>query len=293
MKSLFITGHTGFVGRKLVADFRNQYDLSLYKKGSDFIITQDVVIHLAAKSQDLKKCDTIEFYYEVNVNLTKKIFDAFLKSKASTFIMFSSVKAVADRVDGVLTEDTIPKPFTNYGKSKLEAEKYILSKDLGEGKKLFILRPCLIHGPGNKGNLSLLYNIIAKGIPWPFGLFLNKRSYTGIDNLLFVVRELVNRNDINSGIYNVADVESISTNDLFLKISKSIGMKPKIWDVPKSLIYFLAKIGDTLHLPINSERLQKLTESYEVDSSKIIKAIGKKFPYSAVDGFEKTLNYFK
>lgn len=293
MKSLFITGHTGFVGIKLVADFQNQYDISLYEKGSEFIISQDVIIHLAAKSQDLKKSDSPELYYEVNVNLTKKIFDAFLESNATTFIMFSSVKAAADRVDGILTEDTIPKPVTDYGKSKWEAEKYILSKKLGEEKKIFILRPSLIHGPGNTGNLSLLYKIVSRGIPWPFGSFLNKRSYCGIDNLLFVVRELINRNDISSGIYNIADSESISTNDLILEISKSKGIKPKIWKIPKSLITFLAKIGDTLHLPINSERLQKLTESYEVDSSKIIKAIGKNFPNSAFDGFEKTFSNFK
>ena len=78
----------------------------------------------------------------------------------------SSVKAVADVVDGILTEDVIPNPKTVYGKAKLAAEVYILSKEIPENKRVYILRPCMIHGPNNKGNLNLLYSLVSKGIPW-------------------------------------------------------------------------------------------------------------------------------
>ena len=70
----------------------------------------------------------------------------------------STVKAVADEVKGILSEDEIPNPKTHYGISKRKAEEYLLSKELPLGKRLYILRPCMIHGPGNKGNLNLLFN---------------------------------------------------------------------------------------------------------------------------------------
>lgn len=89
------------------------------------------------------------------------MFDKFLVSNIRDF-SFSSVKAVADTVDNVLDEELIAKPLTAYGRSKREAEEYILNQTLPEGKRLFIIRPCMIHGPGNKGNLNLLYNVVKK-----------------------------------------------------------------------------------------------------------------------------------
>ncbi|MEI5579362.1 SDR family oxidoreductase, partial [Streptomyces brasiliscabiei] len=86
----------------------------------------------------------------------------------------------ADQVVGELVEDVIPNATTHYGKSKLLAEKYILTKQIPESKRVYVLRPCMIHGPGNKGNLNLLYNLVSKSIPWPLGAFDNKRSFCSI-----------------------------------------------------------------------------------------------------------------
>ena len=69
------------------------------------------------------------------------------------------------------------KPSNYFGQSKLLAEEYILSKEIPNDKHVYILRPCMIHGPGNKGNLNLLYKIVSKNIPWPLGAFENKRSF--------------------------------------------------------------------------------------------------------------------
>ena len=103
--------------------------------------------------------------------------------------MLSSVKAAADEINGELTEEIIPKPSTHYGKSKLLAEEYILSKVLPPGKRVYIIRPCMIHGPGNKGNLNLLYQLVRKNVPWPLASFDNKRSFCSIENLCFVIKE--------------------------------------------------------------------------------------------------------
>ncbi len=291
MKHIFITGN-GFVGKNLIQYIGDRNSITIHKRGENFSISSNVVIHLAGKAHDVKNAANPNDYYQVNTELTKEIFDAFLSSDAKIFITLSSVKAVADKLELALTEDYTPNPITHYGKSKLLAEQYILNKSIPEGKRVYILRPCMIHGPGNKGNLNLLYKIVSKGFPWPLGAFENKRSFCSIDNLCFIINELINNETIPFGLYNVADDEPLATNDLIKLIAESQGKKYHILNLPKSIIKFLSKLGDFLKLPLNSERLNKLTETYIVSNKKIITAINKPLPLSAKKGLMKTLNSF-
>ena len=289
---IYLTGSSGFVGTSFINFFKAD-NIIRYNRGDKFKIdTSSAVIHFAGKAHDLKKTSNFEEYYQVNTDLTKEVFDAFLDSDAKVFVTLSSVKAVADEVEGVLTEEYIPNPITHYGKSKLLAEQYILSKDIPEGKRIYILRPCMIHGPGNKGNLNLLYKLVSQGVPWPLGSFENKRSFCSIENLVFIIKELIERDDIPSGVYNVADDEALSTNDVISILTKSQNRKPKIWRISKKLIQIIAKIGNLLKLPLNGERLQKLTDSYIVSNQKIKSAIGKPLPVSSKEGLLKTFKSF-
>jgi nucleoside-diphosphate-sugar epimerase len=292
MKSLFLTGGSGFVGGNLIKLFCSFYEIERYKKGGLIKVDQDVIIHLAGKAHDLKNVSSFDKYYKVNTELTKEIFDAFLTSKAKVFITLSSVKAVADEVEGELTEAFTPNPFTHYGKSKLLAEQYILSHPIPDGKRVYILRPCMIHGPGNKGNLNLLYSLVSKGLPWPLGLFENSRSYISIENLCFIIKDLIEREDIPSGVYNVADDVPLSTNEVIHMIAESKGKKAIILNLSQTLIKMLASVGDLLKLPLNSERLQKLTESYLVSNAKIKEALGKQLPVSSKEGLMRTFQSF-
>ena len=293
MRSIFLTGSNGFVGNYLKSYFNKQYLFFNYQRNNDINISQDVVIHLAGKAHDLKNVSLASDYYFINCDLTKKVFDTFLVSDAKVFIFLSSVKAAADQIDIPLTEDHIPNPITHYGKSKLLAEEFILRNQIPKGKRVYILRPCMIHGPGNKGNLNLLYKIVSVGLPWPLGEFKNKRSFCSIDNLCFIINELIENVNIPSGVYNIGDDESISTNELINLISVALGKKTHIWNVPQSLIKSLSKIGDILNLPLNNERLHKLTETYIVSNNKIINAINKPLPISANEGLIRTFNSFK
>jgi len=289
---IYLTGSSGFVGSSFLKYFKN-VSIRVSYRGNEFLINNaKVVIHLAGKAHDIKKTSNPDEYYQVNTELTKKVFDAFIASEAKVFITLSSVKAVADEVQGELTEEHIANPITHYGKSKLLAEQYILSKDIPRGKRLYILRPCMIHGPGNKGNLNLLYKLTSKGIPWPLGAFENERSVCSIDNLLFIINELIERDDIPSGVYNVADNDPMDTNMLIRLIAKSKNRNAKIWKISKKLIILLAKFGDLAGTPLNSERLQKLTQNYVVSNKKILTAIEKELPLKAPDGMMKTLNSF-
>ena len=292
MKRVFITGSTGFVGTYLQSYFRNQYLFLRYSRNTKIFINQDAVLNFAGKAHDLKKTSNSNKYYEVNTDLTQKIFDAFLDSDAKVFITLSTVKAIADQVIGNLTEEEVANPVTHYGKSKLLAEQYILSKEIPMGKRIYILRPCMIHGPGNKGNLNLLYNLVSKGYPWPLGDFENKRSFCSIENLCFIIKELIEREDIPSGVYNIADDVPLSTNDVIRLIADSTGKKARIFYFNKSFISLLARLGDLFKLPLNSERLRKLTESYLVSNDKLKKALGKPLLISSKEGLLKTFVSF-
>jgi len=318
----------------------------------------DAVIHLAGKAHDTRNTSDPQSYFDVNVGLTKRVLEAWgggeetTKDTKSTegdavvvarqdaktqmkFVLFSSVKAVADRVEGVLTEDAVPAPRTPYGQSKLEAEELIRSslvhycgsalvaddqKVDGEGQKTegsgcetiggakptnalmnfrtnelsyYILRPCMIHGPGNKGNLNLLYGLAKKGLPWPLGAFENRRSFASVGNVCAVVEGLL-KGDVEPGVYQVADDEALSTNELIGLMADTMDKRARIWRVPKGLMRILARVGDVLRLPLNSERLKKLTESYVVSNAKIKAALGwERMPVDAREGMRRTIMSFE
>jgi len=271
----------------------------------------DAIIHLAGKAHDTKNKSAADVYFKVNTGLTKKIFDWYLAHpSAKKFIQFSTVKSAADRVEGeYLTEECIPTPVGPYGESKIEAENYIIEKFAPEalarpfhnftdedavvtGKKVYIMRPCMIHGPGNKGNLNLLYGVVSKGIPWPLGAFENRRSFTSIGNLQEVIKGLLTK-DVTSGIYHMGDDEALSTNELIEVICSALGKKSRIWNIHRGLMNGIAKIGDVLHLPLNSQRMQKLTENYVVSNAKIKAALGMtQMPVRAKDGLKETIKSF-
>lgn len=326
--NILITGVHGFVGSNLVkalAPENTIYGLDIVVPEKEGVVKTfswdelgsidfphiDAIIHLAGKAHDTRNKSAADVYFKINTGLTQCIFDWYLANKsAKKFIFFSTVKSASDRVEEkYLTEECIPTPVGSYGESKIKAENYIIEhfapealkrpyhnfddKDsIMKGKQVYIMRPCMIHGPGNKGNLNLLYGVVSKGIPWPLGTFENRRSFTSIENLCVVIEGLLTK-DVASGIYNMGDDESLSTNELIAVICNALGKRAHIWHLPKGLMNGMAKMGDILHLPLNSERLTKLTENYVVSNAKIKKALGiDKMPIRAEEGLAQTIKSF-
>jgi len=299
MKNILITGGTGFVGKNLIGHlmqkgFQNIQTLNLREPLPAVLPISNAIIHLAGKAHDLKNASNPQEYFDINYGKTKELFDLFLKSTVQDFIFFSSVKASADTVEGVLTEAAISNPNTPYGKSKLQAENYVLSQELPAGKRLIILRPCMIHGPGNKGNLNLLYQVVQKGIPYPLAAFNNQRSFLSISNLNFIIEQILANAAIPGGVYNVADDEPLSTNAVIQLLGEVSGSKTRLWKIAPGIIKALATVGDKLHLPLNSERLKKLTESYVVSNQKIKQALHiPALPVSSREGLKVTFKSFR
>jgi nucleoside-diphosphate-sugar epimerase len=299
MMKVNITGSTGFVGVNLINYLSSKSykieNLNLrnanWKSNNNF--ESIAIIHLAGKAHDVKNTSNTKEYFDVNTKLTKELFNAFLESNCRDFIFFSSVKAAADIAEEAVTEEAVLHPKTAYGQSKLQAEQYILSKALPEGKRVFIIRPSMIHGPGNKGNLNLLFQLVSKGFPWPLGAFQNQRSFCSIDNVCYIINQILEREDIPSGVYNLADDETLSTNELIELIAATKNKKTRILPIPKKLIYTIAKIGDVLHLPLNTERLDKLTENFVVSNTKIKTVLNiDKLPTSSKEGLINTIKSF-
>jgi len=281
---VYITGITGFIGQNLShylgenvvgVNLRKQEPL-VFQKGA-------AVVHLAGKAHDLKKTSVAAEYFTVNTELTKKVFDAFLASEASVFVFMSTIKAA----EGKDVEASA------YSQSKYQAEEYILAQKFPPGKRVYILRPVMVHGPGNKGNLNVLFGAVKRLGVWPLAAFENQRSFVSVENLCFVIKELIDHENMASGVYVVADEEALSTNELVALAGEAIGKKVAFWNLPKGLVILLAKLGDVLPLPLNSERLEKLTENAVVDASPLLKALGiKSLPLRTLDGFKKTFDSF-
>ena len=327
--NILITGVHGFVGSNLVKYLAKEntiYGLDIVQPQKDGVMCTfswdaldvenglpeiDAIIHLAGMAHDTRNKSAADVYFKVNTGLTQKIFDWYMASPtAKKFVFFSTVKSAADRVKGeFLTEECVPTPVGPYGESKIKAEYYIIKKfapkalkrpfhnfddsdSIVSDKQVYIIRPCMIHGPGNKGNLNMLYGVVKKGIPWPLGAFENRRSFTSIGNLCVVIEGLLTKS-VPSGIYHMGDDEALSTNELIEVICEAIGKKAHIWRIPKGLMNGVAKVGGWLHLPLNPLRMQKLTENYVVSNKKIKSALGiDAMPIRAKDGLIDTIRSF-
>ncbi|MCQ2181833.1 MAG: NAD-dependent epimerase/dehydratase family protein [Bacteroidales bacterium] len=326
---ILITGIHGFVGSNLVkalAPRHTIYGLDIVAPETEGVVKTyswdeldspdfprtDAVIHLAGKAHDTRNEAEADVYFKVNTGLTQRIFDWFEASpSAKKFVFFSTAKAAAECVPDILREDVTPTPVGPYGESKIQAEEYILqtlerqgvsrasmcsttpgTERPANGKEVYIFRPCMIHGPGNKGNLNLLYGVVSKGIPWPLGAFDNKRTFTSVANVCTAVEGVLTK-DVPSGIYNMGDDRPLSTNELIGLICGTLGKKARVWKLPKGMMNAMAKAGGALHLPLNPLRMQKLTENYVSSNAKIKQALGiDRFPVEAREGLITTIKSF-
>lgn len=291
MDIIFLTGANGFVGSHIQESqfFKDKSFRRFDRKNID-LNSIDAIFHFAGIAHDIEGIYSKDDYFNVNLELTKRIYDEFLVSDVPLFIFLSSVKAVADKCDEPLTEYSLPNPQSTYGETKLLAEEYIISRVLPIGKRFVILRPSLVYGKNNKGNLSILSKLIRITRFWPLNSFKNARTFCYIDNLCFTLNEILNNDSFRSGVYNISDNGSISTNDLVASIARLNNINFLKINFPVMIVRTLAKIGTLFNLPFNNNILDKLTQNYIVDNNKIVKELGKTLPYSTEEGLSLTFN---
>lgn len=296
---VYLTGGSGFVGqhlqrllpaqgvRKIMTVGRSGSDLDYEAFARAELEVSSAVIHLAGQAHDLRGSADDALYEAANVQLTRDVYDVFQRSMARTFIFFSSIKAVADTPVGVVRQSDEPHPTTPYGRSKLRAEQHLAAQPPQPDKQIYVLRPCAVVGPGVKGNFALLSRLVEARIPYPLGSFVNQRSILSIDNLAHVVSTALS-GALPPGTYNLADDDPLSTADMVRTIAAAHGLRPRIWRVPPVIVRAFCRLGDYLPLPLNSERLDKLTESYVVDNAALKAALGPTaLPITTQDGLQQ------
>jgi nucleoside-diphosphate-sugar epimerase len=312
MKKVLITGASGFVGQNLAAYLKasGDYEVSAVTRntgkiknhpGINQVLTYeelqnstdkyDAIVHLAGLAHDTSaKLYAEEDYKKANFELTKDIFERFSNQAAGTFIFVSTSKVYDENVEEV-NEDSPLKDSNSYSLFKLYAEKHIQERmgSAMENQSYYILRPSIIHGPNNKGNLNMLFSLVSKGIPYPLSAFDNKRSFLHVDNLSFLIHRLIHQRP-SSGIYNVADDGYISTRHLVNLMGEEMKKKVIQLKIPPHLMKFVFKMGDVFKLPVNSQSLHKLVGTRIIDNSKIKKALNiSTLPIGIQHGLRRTI----
>ena len=295
-----IFGSTGFIGQNLFKNLSGIYNvktISLRQDNwQDKLEKSEVFINLIGKAHNHNGTATESDFYYVNVELVKKVFDSFKNSEAKLFIHISSLAALEElESKKSLVENDSTNPLSWYGKSKRDAEEWLLAQSLPKNKKIIILRPPMVHGPGDKGNLGLLYKLISKGIPYPLSSFDNQRSFISIDNFNYFINEIIKGQDrLETGIYHISDDTPISTITIINIIKEVEKINVPNVSLPKGLVKLIAKVGDILPIPLNTIRLKKMTSNLILSNQKIKTALGiNKLPLTAEEGIEKTIKSFK
>ena len=286
MKKICITGANGFIGKSICRSLINtdikvrafirshkekieannieyiKIDRDFNKvKWEDFLNGYDCVIHCAGSVPSFKKNKDFETYKAINIDGTTFLAEKSAKVNVKRFIFLSSINVLGSNTNNKrpFFYDDNPKPITDYGLSKLEAEIKLKTISENTGLEIVIIRPPIVYGPEASGNLKRLSNLVKSGIPLPFSKIENKRSLIGISNLVEVIKCCIENPNASGKVFLVSDGEDLSTPQLINYIAKSMGRSPKLFPLSNGLLKFLSKIFN------RKEEMDRLLGSLQVD----------------------------
>lgn len=246
-KNIFLTGATGFIGQELIK-YLHDFDVVFYKRGdhvnhfSD--IKFDYIVHLAGKAHD--KGATWSDFEINNINLTQDVVN--LADENTKIIYFSSAKVYGETSIKPLVENVALAAKTDYGVSKVKAEKIVQDSSLN----YIIFRPSLVYSANAKGNLEALRKLARLGVPMPLNIY-NRRSLVELEFLvkvtLLALQEKIKWNEV----YNLSNL-TVSTVDIF----KLNGIK-RFVPYPTFLLSVLP-----------NKLKEKLLMSFELDCQKLM-----------------------
>ena len=227
-------------------------------------------------------------FRRVNVAGTEQLVLMAEKAGVRRFVFLISIGVNGSITHGQpSTEADKPCPYSPYTQSKFEAEQVILRITSETGMEVVIIRPPIVYGTGNPGNILQLLNVIAKGWPLPFASIKNLRSFIFVENLVDAIVTCINHPKAAVQTYLVSDGEDISTPELIRKVSAALGRPARLFPFPPSLIRFAGKLFG------KSDAVERLVGSLTIDSSKIQRELGWKPPYTMEQGLKETGEWFK
>jgi nucleoside-diphosphate-sugar epimerase len=235
----------------------------------------EVVIHLAALAHQLGRAAAgrAEEFWRTNVELTRALARASRQAGVQRLVFVSSVAAVCVRSAQAIDEDRLCAPEDDYGRSKLAAEQALQSELRGTTVDWCILRPPLVYGPGNPGNMARLLRLIGTGMPLPFGAIYNRRSFMYVDNLVDALLTVVRYPGEIRGTFFVGDGSDFATPQLVAALAAAIQRKPRLLPVPVALLRLAGRTGDLAARfmstgGIDSYSIGRLVDSLPVSSDR-------------------------
>ena len=281
MKRILLNGCNGYVGSDFLNQYKNKYlfeKFSLLNQKLDNINFDniDIVLHCAALVHQ-KIEHPYEKYYDINVEYPVKLAKLAKQNGVKQFVFISTIAVYGEEKEK-LNENTTYKPITSYGKSKLEAEKQLVELN-DDNFIVSIIRPPMIYGKNAPGNIDSLVKLVKKLPIIPLGKIENKRTFVSIQNLSYIIDEIINQKQ--NGTFLVSDDEAISTSRLIELISKNLDKK--IYLVKIAFFESLLKI-------LKPSFHKRLYGSLEVDNSITKEKLNLKNPYSVEDGIKLMIN---
>ena len=278
---VLITGNNGYLGKNFLNKYKNKYSFekfSLLKQKLEDINFDniDIVLHCAALVHQ-KVEHPYEKYHEINVDYPVKLAKLAKQNGVKQFIFISTIAVYGEEKEK-LDENTICNPIKPYGKSKLEAEKELL-KLSDDSFIVSIIRPPMIYGKNAPGNIDSLVKLVKKLPIIPLGKIENKRSFISIQNLCFIINEIITQE--KSGIFLASDDEAISTSRLIELIAKNLDKNIYLIKIP-----FFESLLKILKPPFH----KRLYGSLEIDNTITKERLNLKNPYSVEDGIKLMIN---
>jgi len=271
-----------------IADVRDK------EKLKTLLQNQDVVVLLAAEHRD--DVSPTSLYYDVNVEGTRNVLEAMDACGIKNILFTSSVAVYGLNKDNP-DENHPADPFNHYGKSKWQAEEVLREwyNKNSDGKTLTIVRPSVIFGERNRGNVYNLLKQISSGRFLKVGSCNNKKSMAYVGNVVALLSHLIEYAQGYS-VYNYIDKPDLTMNELIDVVGKSLGRKIPSVKVPYVLGMLGGYIFDSLakltgkKFSISSVRVKKFCATTQFDAEKFLIS-GFKPPYTLSEGLDQTIKH--
>ncbi len=278
--NVLVTGATGFVGKHYMAYPYNGHtyttiDLRNTNWATANYTNYDAVVHLAGKAHDMACIDEAK-YFEINTELTKQLYYKVKADGVKHFIYISSTKVYGNGSYNYFNEQSPCNPTDAYGKSKLQAEQFLLAQ---QGIAVAIIRPPLVYGNGVKGNMEKLITLCNTKSWLPFGGIHNARSMVYVGNLVALINVIITQKA--AGIFVAGDGAAVSTTQLITTIAHHVHPKIKLITIPLILRSIIKIVKPNLYI--------RLFGSFNVDNAYTLNHLNHKPPFTFNQGIGFTV----